>query len=41
MKKKLGGSGHEPFPIGFIGHGMLTAGVCGQVFTSPSVKRYI
>ncbi|CAL4109001.1 unnamed protein product, partial [Meganyctiphanes norvegica] len=30
-----GGSGHEPFPVGFIGEGMLSAAVCGPVFTSP------
>jgi len=32
-----GGSGHEPAHIGFIGKGMLTAAVCGEVFASPSV----
>ena len=36
-----GGSGHEPFPIGFVGHGMLSTAVCGQIFTSPSVTRYL
>ncbi|MGK3142254.1 dihydroxyacetone kinase subunit DhaK [Pantoea sp. C2G6] len=32
-----GGSGHEPAHAGFIGKGMLTAAVCGDVFASPSV----
>lgn len=40
-KHFAGGSGHEPFPIGFIGHGMLSTAVCGQIFTSPSVTRYL
>lgn len=31
-----GGSGHEPFCAGFVGEGMLTAAVCGNVFASPS-----
>lgn len=31
-----GGSGHEPTHAGFIGKGMLSAAVCGQVFTSPT-----
>lgn len=31
-----GGSGHEPAHAGFIGDGMLSAAVCGQVFTSPT-----
>lgn len=31
-----GGSGHEPFCAGFLGEGMLTAAVCGEVFASPS-----
>ncbi|MDR0921897.1 MAG: dihydroxyacetone kinase subunit DhaK [Lactobacillales bacterium] len=31
-----GGSGHEPSHAGFIGEGMLSAAVCGQVFTSPT-----
>lgn len=30
-----GGSGHEPLHAGFVGTGMLTAAVCGEVFTSP------
>jgi ATP-dependent dihydroxyacetone kinase len=32
-----GGSGHEPAHAGFVGPGMLTAAVCGEVFASPSV----
>lgn len=32
-----GGSGHEPAHAGFVGKGMLTAAVCGEVFASPSV----
>jgi len=31
-----GGSGHEPAHAGYIGQGMLTAAVAGEVFTSPS-----
>jgi dihydroxyacetone kinase-like protein len=30
-----GGSGHEPLHGGFVGHGMLDAACCGEVFTSP------
>ncbi|MFL6131062.1 MAG: dihydroxyacetone kinase subunit DhaK [Mycobacteriales bacterium] len=30
-----GGSGHEPLHAGFVGRGMLTAAVPGEVFTSP------
>jgi triose/dihydroxyacetone kinase / FAD-AMP lyase (cyclizing) len=31
-----GGSGHEPAHAGYIGVGMLSAAVIGEVFTSPS-----
>jgi dihydroxyacetone kinase len=31
-----GGSGHEPAHAGYIGIGMLSAAVVGEVFTSPS-----
>ena len=31
-----GGSGHEPAHAGYIGRGMLSAAVAGEVFTSPS-----
>jgi dihydroxyacetone kinase len=30
-----GGSGHEPAHGGYVGAGMLSAAVCGEVFTSP------
>jgi dihydroxyacetone kinase len=30
-----GGSGHEPAHAGYIGQGMLSAAVAGEVFTSP------
>lgn len=36
-----GGSGHEPAHIGFVGEGMLTAAVCGDVFASPSVDAVL
>ena len=36
-----GGSGHEPAHAGFVGQGMLTAAVCGQVFASPSVDAVL
>lgn len=31
-----GGSGHEPAHAGFVGNGMLSAAVLGDVFTSPT-----
>ena len=31
-----GGSGHEPAHAGYVGHGMLSGAVAGDVFTSPS-----
>ena len=31
-----GGSGHEPAHAGYVGRGMLSAAVLGEVFTSPS-----
>ncbi|MEI7667613.1 MAG: dihydroxyacetone kinase subunit DhaK, partial [Erysipelotrichaceae bacterium] len=34
-----GGSGHEPSHAGFVGKGMLSAAVCGDVFTSPTVDE--
>lgn len=34
-----GGSGHEPAHAGYVGHGMLDAAVCGEVFTSPSADK--
>jgi dihydroxyacetone kinase len=36
-----GGSGHEPAHVGFVGEGMLTAAVCGDVFASPSVDAVL
>jgi len=34
-----GGSGHEPAHAGFVGHGMLDAAVCGEIFTSPGADK--
>ncbi len=31
-----GGSGHEPAHAGYVGRGMLSAAVAGEVFTSPT-----
>lgn len=31
-----GGSGHEPAHAGYVGHKLLDAAVCGEVFTSPT-----
>jgi ATP-dependent dihydroxyacetone kinase len=36
-----GGSGHEPSHAGYVGQGMLTAAVCGEVFASPSVDAVL
>ena len=36
-----GGSGHEPAHAGFVGEGMLTAAVCGEIFASPSVNAIL
>jgi len=36
-----GGSGHEPAHAGFVGPGMLTAAVSGDVFTSPPVDSIL
>ena len=36
-----GGAGHEPAHAGFVGKGMLTAAVCGDVFASPSVDAVL
>lgn len=36
-----GGSGHEPAHAGYVGDGMLTAAVAGEVFTSPSVDAIL
>ncbi|AIM35819.1 dihydroxyacetone kinase [Sphingobacterium sp. ML3W] len=45
-KKKVslisgGGSGHEPAHVGFVGKGLLTAAVCGEIFASPSVDAVL
>jgi len=45
-KKKVaiisgGGAGHEPSHVGFVGRGMLTAAVSGEVFASPSVDAVL
>lgn len=36
-----GGSGHEPSHAGFVGKGMLSAAVCGEVFTSPTPDQIL
>lgn len=36
-----GGSGHEPAHGGYVGDGMLSAAVCGEVFTSPSTDAVL
>ncbi|MBB3771624.1 dihydroxyacetone kinase [Angulomicrobium tetraedrale] len=36
-----GGSGHEPAHAGYVGTGMLTAAVAGDVFTSPSTDAVL
>ncbi|MBW0486208.1 hypothetical protein O181_025923 [Austropuccinia psidii MF-1] len=34
-----GGSGHEPSHAGFVGQGMLSVAVCGNIFASPSSQQ--
>ncbi|KAG4066000.1 hypothetical protein HA402_001247 [Bradysia odoriphaga] len=36
-----GGSGHEPAHSGYVGDGMITAAVCGEIFASPSVLNIL
>jgi dihydroxyacetone kinase len=36
-----GGSGHEPAHAGYVGEGMLTAAICGDVFSAPSVNAIL
>lgn len=36
-----GGSGHEPAHAGYVGEGMLSAAVSGNVFASPSPDRVL
>jgi dihydroxyacetone kinase-like protein len=37
----LGGSGHEPALIGFVGDGMLDAAVVGDVFAAPGAPKVL
>lgn len=34
-----GGSGHEPYAAGYVGNGLLTAAVAGNVFASPPSRN--
>ena len=36
-----GGSGHEPAHGGYVGEGMLSAAVAGEIFTSPSTDAVL
>jgi dihydroxyacetone kinase len=36
-----GGAGHEPAHAGFVGEGMLTAAVSGEIFASPGVAAVL
>ncbi|MDT8264411.1 dihydroxyacetone kinase subunit DhaK, partial [Roseomonas sp. DSM 102946] len=36
-----GGAGHEPAHAGYVGEGMLSAAVTGDVFTSPSTDAVL
>ncbi|KAI8054085.1 Dak1 domain-containing protein [Syncephalis plumigaleata] len=36
-----GGAGHEPTVIGYVGAGMLSAGVSGNLFASPSPRQIL
>ncbi|MFV0333705.1 MAG: dihydroxyacetone kinase family protein [Tropicimonas sp.] len=36
-----GGAGHEPAHAGYVGAGMLSAAVSGDIFTSPSVDAVV
>ena len=36
-----GGAGHEPAHAGFVGKGLLTAAVSGEIFASPSVEAVL
>ncbi|MDR6434161.1 dihydroxyacetone kinase family protein [Brucella pseudogrignonensis] len=36
-----GGAGHEPAHAGYVGEGMLTAAVTGEIFTSPSADAVL
>uniref|UniRef100_A0A1Q3F1L3 Triokinase/FMN cyclase n=1 Tax=Culex tarsalis TaxID=7177 RepID=A0A1Q3F1L3_CULTA len=36
-----GGSGHEPAHAGYVGTGMLSGAICGNIFSSPSVASIL
>ncbi|XP_073996551.1 triokinase/FMN cyclase-like isoform X2 [Rhodnius prolixus] len=36
-----GTSGHEPFPAGFVGEGMLTACIAGKMFSPPPAANIL
>ncbi|HEK9099838.1 DhaKLM operon coactivator DhaQ [Bacillus cereus] len=36
-----GGSGHEPADIGYVGKGMLSAAVNGEIFTPPTPEQIV
>ena len=36
-----GGSGHEPAHAGYVGSGMLTAAVAGDIFASPPAEAVL
>ena len=36
-----GGSGHEPSHSGYVCEGMLSAAVCGDIFSSPTYKQIL
>jgi ATP-dependent dihydroxyacetone kinase len=36
-----GGSGHEPAHAGYVGRGMLSAAIAGEIFTSPSTDAVL
>src|SRR6202000_1404639 len=36
-----GGAGHEPAHAGYVGAGMLSGAIAGDVFTSPSVDAVL
>lgn len=36
-----GGAGHEPAHAGFVGKGLLTAAVSGEIFASPTVDAVL
>ncbi len=36
-----GGAGHDPAHVGYVGRGMLSAAICGHVFTSPDVDTIL